>query len=56
VVSAQPTNFVQAETGASARDVRELVALVQARVRTETGVHLVPELVMVGFDEAGEAE
>ena len=52
VVSEKHANFFQAETGASARDVRDLVALVQARVRAETGVALVPELVMVGFDDA----
>jgi UDP-N-acetylmuramate dehydrogenase len=54
VVSEKHANFFQAEAGASARDVRELVALVQARVRSETGVDLVPELVMIGFDDAGE--
>jgi len=51
VVSEKHANFFQAETGASARDVRDLVALVQARVFAETGVALVPELVMVGFDD-----
>jgi len=51
VVSEKHANFFQAEAGASARDVRELVARVQARVRAETGVELVPELVMVGFDD-----
>jgi UDP-N-acetylmuramate dehydrogenase len=51
VVSEKHANFFQAEAGASARDVRELVALVQARVRAETGVALVPELVMIGFDD-----
>ena len=54
VVSEKHANFFQAETGASARDVRDLVALVQARVRAETGVDLVPELVMVGFDDERE--
>ena len=54
VVSEKHANFFQAEAGASARDVRDLVALVQARVRAETGVDLVPELVMVGFDDAAE--
>jgi UDP-N-acetylmuramate dehydrogenase len=54
VVSEKHANFFQAEAGASARDVRELVGLVQARVRAETGVALVPELVMVGFDVAAE--
>jgi UDP-N-acetylmuramate dehydrogenase len=50
VVSEKHANFFQAEAGASARDVRDLVAAVQARVRAETGVALVPELVMIGFD------
>ena len=53
-VSTKHANFFQAEAGASASDVRELVGLVQARVRAETGVALVPELVMVGFDVAAE--
>jgi UDP-N-acetylmuramate dehydrogenase len=51
-VSEKHANFFQADAGATARDVRELVARVQARVRTETGVALVPELVMIGFDDA----
>ena len=51
VVSEKHANFFQAEVGASARDVRELVALVQARVHAETGVALVPELVMIGFED-----
>jgi UDP-N-acetylmuramate dehydrogenase len=50
VVSEKHANFFQAEAGATARDVRELVALVQGRVRAATGVALVPELVMIGFD------
>jgi UDP-N-acetylmuramate dehydrogenase len=52
VVSEKHANFFQAEPGASADDVRRLVELVQARVRDETGVELVPELVMVGFENA----
>jgi UDP-N-acetylmuramate dehydrogenase len=52
VVSEKHANFFQAEPGATARDVRELVGLVQERVRAETGVPLVPELVMIGFDDA----
>jgi len=50
VVSEKHANFFQAETGATARDVRDLVERVQARVHAETGVALVPELVMIGFD------
>jgi UDP-N-acetylmuramate dehydrogenase len=51
VVSEKHANFFQADAGATARDVRDLVALVQERVRIETGVALVPELVMIGFDD-----
>lgn len=51
VVSEKHANFFQAETGATARDVRDLVLLVQGRVRAETGVVLAPELVMIGFDD-----
>ena len=50
VVSEKHANFFQAEAGATARDVRDLVGLVQERVHAETGVALVPELVMIGFD------
>jgi UDP-N-acetylmuramate dehydrogenase len=52
VVSEKHANFFQAEPGATAEDVRRLVELVRARVRDETGVELVPELVMVGFEDA----
>jgi UDP-N-acetylmuramate dehydrogenase len=50
VVSEKHANFFQAEAGATARDVRDLIGLVQQRVQAETGVALVPELVMIGFD------
>lgn len=52
VVSEKHANFFQAEPGATAADVRGLIAVVQARVHEEFGVTLVPELVMVGFEEA----
>jgi UDP-N-acetylmuramate dehydrogenase len=50
VVSEKHANFFQAEAGATASDVRDLIARVQERVHAETGVALVPELVMIGFD------
>jgi UDP-N-acetylmuramate dehydrogenase len=49
-VSEKHANFFQAETGATARDVRGLVIEVRRRVAQETGVHLVPELHVVGDD------
>ncbi len=50
VVSPKHANFFQAEAGATADDVRRLVLEVQRRVFDATGVRLVPELRMVGFD------
>jgi len=52
VVSPKHANFFQAEAGATADDVRALVVEVRRRVAAATGVTLVPELRMVGFDDA----
>lgn len=49
VVSEKHANFIQAEPGASAQDVCDLVAAVQARVHTHAGVWLEPEIHFVGF-------
>ncbi|HEY3673314.1 MAG TPA: UDP-N-acetylmuramate dehydrogenase [Acidimicrobiia bacterium] len=49
VVSPKHANFFQAEAGATADDVRRLVAEVRRRVLDATGIALVPELRMVGF-------
>jgi UDP-N-acetylmuramate dehydrogenase len=55
-VSPKHANFFQAEPGATAADVRGLVAEVRRRVLDATGVDLVPELRMVGFtDPAGSS-
>ena len=51
VVSDKHANFFQADPGATAADVRALVAEVRRRVADATGVELVPELRIV---EAGE--
>jgi UDP-N-acetylmuramate dehydrogenase len=57
VVSPKHANFIQAEPGATAAEVRELVREVQRRVLAATGVALVPELHFVGFDdESAEGE
>jgi UDP-N-acetylmuramate dehydrogenase len=48
-VSTKHANFIQADEGATARDVADLVADVQRRVAAATGVHLVPEIHFVGF-------
>ncbi|HET6951821.1 MAG TPA: UDP-N-acetylmuramate dehydrogenase [Acidimicrobiales bacterium] len=50
-VSTKHANFFQADPGGSADDVRALMDEVRARVRAHTGVDLVPETRMVGFDE-----
>jgi UDP-N-acetylmuramate dehydrogenase len=51
VVSPKHANFIQAEPGATAADVRALVREVQRRVLAETGWALQPELHFVGFDD-----
>lgn len=48
-VSAKHANFIQADSGGSADDVRALIAEVQRRVREETGVELRTEVRMIGF-------
>jgi UDP-N-acetylmuramate dehydrogenase len=53
VVSPKHANFFQAEAGATADDVRALVVEVRRRVFDATGISLVPELRMVGFDVDG---
>jgi UDP-N-acetylmuramate dehydrogenase len=53
VVSEKHANFFVADDGATATDVVTLIAHVQQRVEEHTGVHLEPELHLVGFD-AGE--
>jgi UDP-N-acetylmuramate dehydrogenase len=55
VVSDKHANFFQAEAGATARDVLDLVAEVQRRVAKTSGVELVPELHVVGDDAGVEA-
>lgn len=49
VVSEKHANFVVAEAGATAGDVRALIGKVRAAVAAETGVVLEPELRMIGF-------
>jgi UDP-N-acetylmuramate dehydrogenase len=54
-VSEKHANFFQADAGATASDVHQLVLTVRDRVEAATGIRLVPELQMVGFaPNAGE--
>jgi UDP-N-acetylmuramate dehydrogenase len=48
-VSTKHANFIQADPGGSADDVRALMDLVVQRVEAHSGVVLHPETVMVGF-------
>lgn len=50
-VSEKHANFFQADPGARAADVVDLIRAVQRRVRESTGVELVPEVRLVGFGE-----
>jgi UDP-N-acetylmuramate dehydrogenase len=52
-VSPKHANFFQADEGGSADDVRALVEEVQRLVEDRTGVLMVPELRMVGFEPVG---
>jgi UDP-N-acetylmuramate dehydrogenase len=49
-VSTKHANFIQADEGGSADDVRALMDEVRARVRAASGIDLVPETCLVGFD------
>jgi UDP-N-acetylmuramate dehydrogenase len=48
-VSSKHANFIQADAGGSADDVRRLIELVRDRVREHAGVDLRPEVRLVGF-------
>jgi UDP-N-acetylmuramate dehydrogenase len=49
-VSEKHANFFQADAGATASDVHRLVLTVRDRVEAATGIRLVPELQMLGFE------
>jgi UDP-N-acetylmuramate dehydrogenase len=51
VVSEKHANFIQAESGATAADVHQLLELVRDRVEAATGVRLVPEVRRIGFED-----
>ena len=51
-VSPKHANFIQADAGGSADDVRALIAEVQRRVQDATGIELRTEVRMIGFDPA----
>jgi UDP-N-acetylmuramate dehydrogenase len=55
-VSTKHANFIQADPGGSADDVRRLIAHVQATVAATTGVDLRTEVRMVGFGDAGAGD
>ena len=50
MVSSKHANFIQADPGGSADDVRRLMEQVAAQVETSQGVRLTTEVKMVGFD------
>lgn len=52
-VSPRHANFIEAQTGATATAVRELIEAVRIRVKEETGRLLEPEIQFVGFEEDG---
>ncbi len=50
-VSEKHANFIQADSGGSADDVRRLMDHVRDVVRAQTGIDLAPEVHMVGFGD-----
>ncbi len=52
-VSTKHANFIQADPGGSADDVKRLIDLVRATVAADTGVNLQTEVRMVGFGDLG---
>jgi UDP-N-acetylmuramate dehydrogenase len=50
-VSPKHANFIQADEGGSAEDVRALMEAVRARVRAATGVELQTEIRLIGFPD-----
>ncbi len=55
-VSEKHANFIQADDGGSADDVRRLIDEVRRVVREQAGVDLVTEVRLVGFDEGERGE
>lgn len=55
-VSEKHANFIVADPGATAADVRALIEQVRSAVAAETGVVLETELRMIGFGPSGGAE
>jgi UDP-N-acetylmuramate dehydrogenase len=55
-VSEKHANFIQADDGGSADDVRRLIDHVRRVVLEGTGVVLVPEVCLVGFDEGEQGK
>lgn len=51
-VSTKHANFIQADTGGRADDVRTLMVVVQQRVFEHSGIHLHPEVHLVGYPQA----
>ncbi|MGE0877628.1 MAG: UDP-N-acetylmuramate dehydrogenase [Acidimicrobiia bacterium] len=51
-VSEKHANFIQADEGGSADDVRSVMELVRSKVLDATGIRLRSEVRLVGFDEA----
>ena len=49
-VSLRHANFIEADAGSSASDVRALIEAVQAKVEAATGIGLETEIQFVGFD------
>lgn len=54
-VATKHANFIQADEGGSADDVRALMARIVERVADEFGIHLRSEIRLIGFDEESQS-
>lgn len=55
-VSPKHANFIQADAGGSAEDIRELIEVVRAEVLRQKGVELQHEVRLIGFDHRPQSE
>ena len=49
-VSTKHANFIQADVGGKAQDIKDLMQLISDSVYSKFGIHLTAETEMIGFD------
>jgi len=49
-ISTMHSNFIINNSSASAKDIYELITVIQQKVQQNKGIYLQPEVRMIGFD------